>query len=306
MKVKYLSDQNGEKFIPYGHTEGVFNKEKKSLEDILAGMKDHVSATYVVASDISVQKDGADFICDSEDDASIIQAAINRLPSLGGKIILLEGTYNFRSPIVVSQRTGVVIEGSGGGSTVLNFEGSGFTVRDTTCIIKDVAICGEGGELSTGIKSVDGAQCSLFNCDISRFDCCIDIDNDYWGAPCILHYVNCSNCTMGMKIRGAAQVSNCSIDGAVQILNGDIGCSITSSYIGYDGGITINGNDNRITGNYIYNSAYASENTAGVTISGTGNIVACNIISDTVGEVVCSNPSENTIGLNVFHLVEAV
>ena len=57
-----------------------------------------------------------DYICNSSADASsIIQQAIDMLPDSGGKIILLEGTYNLSTQLTHSKN--IIIEGQGKGIT---------------------------------------------------------------------------------------------------------------------------------------------------------------------------------------------
>ncbi|MDD5597718.1 MAG: right-handed parallel beta-helix repeat-containing protein, partial [Victivallaceae bacterium] len=56
----------------------------------------------IVASQVSRQKDKADFVCDGVDDQIEIQAAIDALPSSGGIVKLLEGRYNISMPIKLS------------------------------------------------------------------------------------------------------------------------------------------------------------------------------------------------------------
>ncbi|UCG68152.1 MAG: hypothetical protein JSV09_10025, partial [Thermoplasmata archaeon] len=64
------------------------------LGDII-GATGRTSTLVVAAADSSVQGEAqADYICDGTDDHIEIQAAIDALPSGGGKILLLEGTYN--------------------------------------------------------------------------------------------------------------------------------------------------------------------------------------------------------------------
>ena len=58
-----------------------------------------------------------DFKCTGTNDQTIIQKAINTLTA-GGKIILLEGTYNFSNGI--SHKNDVIIEGQGKGITIIN------------------------------------------------------------------------------------------------------------------------------------------------------------------------------------------
>lgn len=70
-------------------------------------------ATYVVAASDSVNAAGADYVCDGAEDNVQIQSAINALTDTGGKIILLEGTYNISPVITLSQgkAASVIIEG---------------------------------------------------------------------------------------------------------------------------------------------------------------------------------------------------
>ena len=58
-----------------------------------------------------------DFKCTGTNDQTVIQNAINTLTA-GGKIILLEGTYNFSNGI--THKNDVVIEGQGKGITIIN------------------------------------------------------------------------------------------------------------------------------------------------------------------------------------------
>ncbi len=58
-----------------------------------------------------------DFKCTGTNDQTVIQNAINTLTA-GGKIILLEGTYNFSNGI--THKKDVVIEGQGKGITIIN------------------------------------------------------------------------------------------------------------------------------------------------------------------------------------------
>lgn len=70
------------------------------------------TATKVIAANDSADKDKADYVCDgSHDEMQIIQA-INDLPSCGGRILLLEGTYNIEGTININKDR-VVIEGQG-------------------------------------------------------------------------------------------------------------------------------------------------------------------------------------------------
>ena len=75
------------------------------------------AATFVVAASNSLHKARADYVCDGVDDQVEIQAAIDALPTAGGKVMLLEGSFFISSPI--STNTQLTIEGTNSYSTRL-------------------------------------------------------------------------------------------------------------------------------------------------------------------------------------------
>lgn len=82
------------------------------------------SATYTVASSTSVNKAGADYICDGTADEVQIQAALNALPEEGGRILLLEGTFNLEGQINFPAIHNLSIQGMGW-STILYSDTTG-------------------------------------------------------------------------------------------------------------------------------------------------------------------------------------
>src|SRR3990172_3058090 len=72
------------------------------------------AATLVVAaSNASARaKARADYLCDGTDDDVQIQAAVNALPAVSGKVLLTEGTFSISTPISVLKHN-VTIEGQG-------------------------------------------------------------------------------------------------------------------------------------------------------------------------------------------------
>lgn len=77
-----------------------------------------VVATRIVAASNSLDKTRADYVCDGVDDQQEIQQAIDDLPSSGGSVYLLEGTYNISAPIEIN-KSNVTLIGTGA-ATVLN------------------------------------------------------------------------------------------------------------------------------------------------------------------------------------------
>ncbi|MCK5018854.1 MAG: right-handed parallel beta-helix repeat-containing protein [Candidatus Peribacteraceae bacterium] len=98
-----------------------------------------VATTLVVAASDSLDVDRADYECDGTADDVQIQAAHDALPAGGGKIVLLEGTYNLAAAIVITK----VIELAGNGWNTILF----LTNNTNTNLI-------EIGDGATGLNGV--------------------------------------------------------------------------------------------------------------------------------------------------------
>ena len=90
------------KIVKFGLTAG--------LIFLLTG--DAVNASLVIASKDSPNKEKADYVCDGTADQVEIQKAIDSLPSSGGMIELLEGTFNFSDDVEIT-KSNVTIRGAG-------------------------------------------------------------------------------------------------------------------------------------------------------------------------------------------------
>jgi parallel beta-helix repeat protein len=75
------------------------------------------SVTVIVAASDSLHKEMADYICDGVDDHVEINAALNALPSTGGEVVLLDGTFHVEA--TVGRNIGNITVRGQGGSTVL-------------------------------------------------------------------------------------------------------------------------------------------------------------------------------------------
>jgi len=78
------------------------------------------TATFVVCANDSLDKTQCDYVCDGTDDQIEIQATIDALPSGGGKVVLMEGTYNISSSIDISSTTKLIHLSGMGQSTIIN------------------------------------------------------------------------------------------------------------------------------------------------------------------------------------------
>jgi hypothetical protein len=71
------------------------------------------SATFVVAASDSLDTEHADYVCDGTDDQVEINAAIAALPTAGGRVLLLEGTFNITGQIQPKANTTLMGQGQG-------------------------------------------------------------------------------------------------------------------------------------------------------------------------------------------------
>ena len=73
--------------------------------------------TLLVSASDAGDRSRADFVCDGVDDNIEIQAAIDTLPTGGGKIVLSEGTFTIAATIVPTNN--LVLEGMGESTTII-------------------------------------------------------------------------------------------------------------------------------------------------------------------------------------------
>ena len=75
------------------------------------------AATFIVAASDSLHKERADYVCPGVDDQVVIQAAIDALPTSGGKVVLLDGTYNLSANVTLNDN--VHLSGNGAGTILV-------------------------------------------------------------------------------------------------------------------------------------------------------------------------------------------
>jgi parallel beta-helix repeat protein len=71
------------------------------------------SATKIVAASNSLDKTRADYVCDGTADQEEINAAISAISSVGGTVLLLEGTYNITGSVNLASNIALVGQGPG-------------------------------------------------------------------------------------------------------------------------------------------------------------------------------------------------
>ncbi len=137
------------------------------------------SATIVVAANGSTanSKAAADYVCTGTNDEITINTAIAALPSNGGRVVLMEGTYTCTNPITIDKNY-VTVEGQGQGfNTVVAAPSSavsrtaaiifGQTARVVSCALRNVSLNVSGGTQATKAGTGHGVAiaCDSFLCE---------------------------------------------------------------------------------------------------------------------------------------------
>lgn len=184
------------------------------------------SATIIVAaSDTVLNGRNAHYICSANNAQTTIQTAINALPANGGKIVLLEGTYNISNEIALN-KANITIEGMGRGATVLQTSGSNtiFNITSSDCKVSDMTIkqsnssrpLGKGGIITSGWRT------TVRDVKISGF--CYGISNR--GIYAIIDSLYAEENTYGIYLSNGnsrATISNC------LLMSNDYGIGIDSA-----------------------------------------------------------------------------
>lgn len=145
--------------------------------------------TITVSSSTSKHMLTADYYCNGANDQTVIQQAIDALPSTGGKIVLLEGTYNISGQINVN-KPNVTICGMGN-STVLQRKFDGNNVIYVTSANCELAYFKVDGDSATYTNTA--------NCNIQTYGAGYQNIHD-------ITTVNATDC--GIKIRNVCHYSN--------------------------------------------------------------------------------------------------
>ena len=275
-----------------------------------------------------------DYLCDGTADEVEIKAAISALPSGGGEILLLDGTYNISSSIAIS-KANVVLRGSGP-STVLkrmfNLTSSNGVVAcsASNCCIRSMNVDGNKVDYSSDDNRAIYASQSAAYIEIED----VIAKNSHIGIALTgMTGARVSNCIVQTTSSRGFYISNVSsavLDKNIVSGNGGTGITIenttdirllnTSISNTVDYGITIDAASKRgvISGNtcdqprdgrsiMIYGSAYLiTENLFGDISLGSGsssNIVAHNILTDS--DVVNSGTNNLVESNKVFKEEEA-
>lgn len=139
------------------------------------GQKIPLTARKTATKVVGTTKSGhtvvdCDYLCDGTADQTEIQSAISSLPASGGKIILLEGTYNLSNYININ-KPNVMIEGMGMGATTLNYTGSYYVMISMTkqfCALTQLTVkeSSANGAVGVYINGSEAKHCTVSDVEL--------------------------------------------------------------------------------------------------------------------------------------------
>ena len=221
------------------------------------------SATLVVAASDSLHQGYADYVCDGVDDQVEIQAAIEALPSGGGKVVLLDGEYtlnentsNALNAAINIGRSNVTLEGSGWGTILKLKDGitapsilQSYSPAGSNIIIRNLQI--DGNKANTTDPGVHTHGCGFHSSGLTDFI----IENLY------VHDIWYRGLSFYSGERGIIRNNN-----IVDVYNNCVNLDHSTSYV-------------TVTGNYLS----ATGSSAGIEVdASTGHINVRNIITNNI------------------------
>jgi hypothetical protein len=215
--------------------------------------------TITISSSTSKHMLTADYYCSGTNDQTVINNAISALPSTGGKIVLLEGTYNISGQINVN-KPNVTICGMGN-STVLNCKQGiwGIAATQPNFTVANLKITFDTYNSTSICIYASGSRCKFENLDLS---------NAVYGINCggghsIIHNVTATDNNINIHLGSAYNiVSDCYSEDAKEtgirvegICNIVTGCHISAA--GTYGILVTSGGGSKVADNIIIRDSYS-------------------------------------------------
>lgn len=275
-------------YFKYGQADGVNlavdptnTVTRKEMEDYVAEAGGKRMARLTIGTSTSGWKVAeCDYLCDGTDDQEEINAAIAALPTNGGEIVLLDGTYKIGSAINITKRN-TTLRGNGN-NTILErtFNGNAASsdklyglvnIAATYCTVRDLAINGTVTYNGTGIVISQMAavveNVRIYNCKYNG----ITAEADY----CKITRNHVDSCQNGIEVTNANGI----VEGNHCIMNTSAGIFIRGALCVASGnvceanymGIAVSGTNDNITGNICMDNTRCD-----FYVGGTGNIVDAN------------------------------
>ena len=278
-----VKDKNGNLNMIYPVTKA------ENVEGLSGGKR---TARFTVGTSVSGwTANDCDYLCDGTADQTEINAAIQALPSTGGEIVILDGTYNITATIAIN-KDNVKLSGNGA-ATILKrmYDGSisegliSITAVNGGCFIGNLKIDGNRTVYTGntyGIKATCDNNIISGNTFIDNYRS-ISLEGENNNVTCnvfknsMYNNVYCSG--------NGNTVSDNACNGGSFSMTGDNNTVSDNACNGGD--ISLTGNHNVAAGNTCYNNQYN-----GIDISGNNNTVTGN---------TCNNNGEYGINISRGH-----
>lgn len=226
------------------------------------------AATFIVAASDSLHKERADYVCNGTDDQVEIQTAIDALPVGGGKVILLEGTYNISSDLTLDSK----LEGMGLRSSILNLGTNHISLQNNAILTNLKVEADSAGMAMNDAVVIYNGKAEIVNVEIDGTSTGADPNSGSHAITfasgsdgsivrnCEIHHLNQS----GIDTWHATDGANVS---RIMILGNEIHHCI------YEDGIALLINDSLIRGNIVHDCYEAS------IVIGTSGASTCKNVS---------------------------
>ncbi len=276
------------------------------------------NATIVVAaSDSSTKsKAAADYTCSSSGAQSTINTAISALPSGGGKVLLLEGTYKINGSININ-KDNVTLEGMGWSTVIIRTTSTTIVpieITKSNAIIQNLKVNGNKSSYSISdypiAIDIQGYSPTITGCEICGYGFGIVTNKSETGSIITNNYIHdftgngiqCSN-------NGKIVISDNVIQGCDSRAISDVrDSSITGNYVSSEQDCISVFDDNTITGNYcvsdsgccieaysrniIVGNRCSGTNSAGYSIQLVNSVGYCTVVGNVIkGDVLYSASS---------------
>lgn len=243
-----------------------------------------------------------DYLCDGSDDDVEINAAIQALPSTGGEIVLLDGTYNLAAQILVD-KPNTTLRGNGFATILsknfrsvntttgpaISISGSGCRITSLSLLYGLTSLNHQGGDRGIQITASD---CQVDNCKIDGLREGVHVSSNGYRARIIQNYF--SDCYYGVWVSESwACIAENHISSRTCIWLAGSNIRVVANYINAD---TIGidtapaGTQSVITGNHIFGAG-----NYGIDLSSSYHKVCGNHIKAETAAINCSTGSNYNV-----------
>ena len=245
---------------------GGYTGTEEDFNTLLANISSSASGKRICRFTVGTRTTGwtesdCDYLCDGTDDQSEINAAIQALPSSGGEIIILDGTYNITAAITMN-KDNVKLSGNGNATVLKRMWNSSIKEGIITispinggCCVLNLCVDGNKSSYTSSNNSGIYLYGNSGNNTITSNTCNNNNNGiDLYGSNSTITSNTCNNNNNnGIYLVG----SNSTITGNTCIQ----GTGKPSDYADSQYTIKTSGTNNLITGNNIMGKNYVDEGT---------------------------------------------